>query len=113
MQSVHTPFLPRLKRHCTLLCLALCVGAAVQAADAASAAGAGTAAAAPYRLRIVGGLAGISQYVRQEEPFWTKELSRLSAGRFQAEIVPFDRAGVPGAEMLRLLQLGVVPLAPP
>ena len=109
MQSVHIPFLPRLKRHCTLLCLALCVGAAVQAADAASAAGAGTAAAAPYRLRIVGGLAGISQYVRQEEPFWTKELSRLSAGRFQAEIVPFDRAGVPGAEMLRLLQLGVVP----
>ncbi|PIF16862.1 MULTISPECIES: TRAP transporter substrate-binding protein [unclassified Acidovorax] len=109
MQSVHIPFLLRLKRHCTLLCLALCVGAAVQASDAASAAGAGTAAAAPYRLRIVGGLAGISQYVRQEEPFWTKELSRLSAGRFQAEIVPFDRAGVPGAEMLRLLQLGVVP----
>lgn len=63
----------------------------------------------PYRLRIVGGLDGISQYVRQEEPFWTKELPRLSGGRFQADIVPFDRAGVPGAEMLRLLQLGVVP----
>lgn len=64
---------------------------------------------APYRLRIVGGLGGINQYLRQEEPFWSRELSRLSEGRFEAEIVPFDRAGVPGAEMLRLLQLGVVP----
>ena len=63
----------------------------------------------PYKLRIVGGLAGISQYTRQEEPFWNKELARLSEGRFEAEIVPFDRAGVPGSEMLRLLQLGVVP----
>ena len=67
------------------------------------------AATAPYKLRIVGGLAGINQYTRQEEPFWSKELLRLSGGRFDAEIVPFDRAGVPGAEMLRLLQLGVVP----
>lgn len=60
-------------------------------------------------MRVVGGLAGINQYTRQEEPFWSKELRRLSDGRFDAEIVPFDRAGVPGAEMLRLLQLGVVP----
>lgn len=65
--------------------------------------------AAPYKLRVVGGLAGINQYTRQEEPFWSKELKRLSGGRFDAEIVPFDRAGVPGSEMLRLLQLGVVP----
>lgn len=64
---------------------------------------------APYKLRIVGGLAGVSQYTRHEEPFWSKELARLSGGRFTAEIVPFDRAGVPGSEMLRLLQLGVVP----
>jgi len=63
----------------------------------------------PYKLRIVGGLAGVNQYVRHEEPFWTRELSRLSDGRFSADIVPFDRAGVPGAEMLRLMQLGVVP----
>lgn len=75
---------------------------------------AGGSAAAPsakgaYRLRIVGGLGGINQYTRQEEPFWSRELARLSGGRFEAEIVPFDRAGVPGSEMLRLLQLGVVP----
>lgn len=64
---------------------------------------------APYKLRVVGGLAGINQYTRWEEPFWTQELLRRSGGRFSADIVPFDRAGVPGVEMLRLLQLGVVP----
>ncbi len=57
----------------------------------------------------MGGLAGVHQYTRNEEPFWTRELSRLSAGRFDADIVPFDRAGVPGSDMLRLIQLGVVP----
>lgn len=61
------------------------------------------------KLRIVGGLAGLNQYTRNEEPFWTQELSRLSAGKFAADIVPFDRAGIPGGDMLRLIQLGVVP----
>lgn len=61
------------------------------------------------RLRIVGGLAGVNQYTRQEEPFWTKELPRLTGGKVTAEIVPFDRAGIRGQEMLRLMQLGVVP----
>ena len=62
------------------------------------------------RLRIVGGLAAARQYTRLEEPFWSRELARLSGGKFSAEIVPFDRAGVPGQDMLRLMQLGVVPL---
>jgi TRAP-type C4-dicarboxylate transport system substrate-binding protein len=61
------------------------------------------------RLRIVGGLAGVNQYTRNEEPFWSRELARLSNGKYSAEIVPFDRAGVPGSDMLRLLQLGVMP----
>lgn len=65
--------------------------------------------AALQKLRIVGGLAGLNQYTRNEEPFWTKELPRLTQGRYTAEIAPFDRAGVPGSEMLRLIQLGVVP----
>lgn len=64
---------------------------------------------AAVRLRIVGGLAGIHQYTRHEEPFWTRELPRLTAGRATAEIVPFDRAGIRGQEMLRLVQLGAVP----
>ncbi len=61
------------------------------------------------KLRIVGGLAGINQYVKNEEPFWTQELPRLTAGKYTAEIAPFDRSGVPGDEMLRLMELGVVP----
>ena len=68
-----------------------------------------TPASAPYKLRVVGGLAALSQFTRWEEPFWTRELSRLSGGKYSADIVPFDRAGIPGVEMLRLLQLGVVP----
>lgn len=64
---------------------------------------------ATQTLRIVGGLAGLNQYTQNEEPFWRKELLRLSGGKYSAEIVPFDRAGVPGPEMLRLMQYGVVP----
>lgn len=61
------------------------------------------------RLRIVGGLAGVNQYTRHEEPFWARELPKLTGGKVTAEIVPFDRAGIRGQEMLRLMQLGVVP----
>lgn len=68
------------------------------------------AAGATYRLRIVGNLGALSQYSRREAPFWAQELPRLSGGRFTASIVPFDRAGVPGIEMLRLIELGVVPM---
>jgi TRAP-type C4-dicarboxylate transport system substrate-binding protein len=63
------------------------------------------------RLRIVGGLAGLNVFVNHEEPFWSQELSRLSGGRYGAEIVPFDRAGIRSQEVLTLLRLGVVPFA--
>ncbi|MCU0967213.1 MAG: TRAP transporter substrate-binding protein [Rubrivivax sp.] len=69
----------------------------------------GDARAETQALRIVGGLAGVNQYTRHEEPFWTRELPRLTAGRLSAEIVPFDRAGLRGQEMLTLMRLGVVP----
>ena len=67
-------------------------------------------AQSPINLRIVGGLAGVHQYTRHEEPFWTRELPRLSQGRLSAEIVPFDRAGLRGPEMLSLVRQGVVPV---
>jgi len=66
-------------------------------------------AAPALKLRVVGGLAGLHQYTQNEEPFWSQELARLSRGKYSAEIVPFDRAGLPGGDMLRLLELGVVP----
>ena len=61
------------------------------------------------KLRIVGGLQMLNQYTRNEEPFWSQELARLSGGKYSADIVPFDRAGVPGGDMFRMIQLGVVP----
>ncbi|VTU25530.1 TRAP transporter substrate-binding protein [Variovorax sp. PBL-E5] len=73
---------------------------------------AATCAAQPapaQRLRIVGGLAGVSQFTRHEERFWTRDLTRLSGGKYGASIVAFDQAGVPGQEMLNLMKLGVVP----
>ena len=89
-----------LRRAATLLTGALFIGTCL----------AQTPPAPPLqKLRIVGGLAGLNQYTRNEEPFWTQTLARLSAGKYDADIVPFDRAGVPGSDMLRLIQLGVVP----
>jgi TRAP-type C4-dicarboxylate transport system substrate-binding protein len=68
------------------------------------------AAAQPvHRLEIVGGLAGVAQYTRHEEPFWTQRVQALTGGRVQAEITPFDRRGIRGQEILPLMRLGVVP----
>jgi TRAP-type C4-dicarboxylate transport system substrate-binding protein len=89
-----------LRRTATLLCGMLALSGVLAQAPSTP--------AAP-RMRIVGGLAGLNQYTRNEEPFWSKDLSRLSGGKFSADVVPFDRAGVPAGDMLRLIQLGVVP----
>lgn len=108
-----TPPAPVLRLGAAVLCVTLAAAGVVslraQAQTPPAHSPSSSPQQAPYKLRIVGGLAGLNQYTRQEEPFWSKELARLSGGRYTAEIVPFDRAGVPGSEMLRLLQLGVVP----
>ena len=62
------------------------------------------------RLRIVGGLGRLHQFTRHERPFWTETLPRLTGGRARAEIVAFDEAGLRGSEMLRLIQVGAVPI---
>lgn len=67
------------------------------------------AADAPLRLRVVGGLAHVNQYVRHEAPFWTQELPRLTGNAVAADIVPFDQAGFRGQDLLRLVQMGTVP----
>jgi TRAP-type C4-dicarboxylate transport system substrate-binding protein len=79
-------------------------------ATAAHAAGPPSAVSpAPIVLRVVGGLASLNQYTQHEEPFWTRALPQLTQGRVRADITPFDRAGIRGQDMLRLMQLGVVP----
>jgi TRAP-type C4-dicarboxylate transport system substrate-binding protein len=67
------------------------------------------AADGAIQLKVVGGLAGVSQYTKFEKPFWTQQVPALTQGRVQAEIHPFDRSGLPGQEMLQLMRLGVVP----
>ena len=64
---------------------------------------------AALKLRIVGGLAGVPQFTRYEEPFWQKELAALTEGRVSADVVPFNKAGIRTHEAMRLIQLGVVP----
>lgn len=88
---------------CALIALAAILGSGMAMAE-------GPAQAAPgIRMRIVGGLADVSQYVRYEEPFWRRRLQEASGGRIQAEIAPFDRSGIRAQEMLALMRLGVVP----
>jgi TRAP-type C4-dicarboxylate transport system substrate-binding protein len=80
---------------------------AVAAAQVSPPAGPGE----PQRIeiKVVGGLAGVSQFVAYEEPFWRDAVPRLTGGRVQAEIVANDRAGIRSQEMLPLIRLGVVP----
>lgn len=66
-------------------------------------------APAPITMRVVGGLAGVSQYNRFEEPFWRDHIPALTGGRVQAMIQASDRSGIRGQEMLQLMRLGVVP----
>ena len=65
----------------------------------------------PLQLHVVGGLGSLNQFTRHEKPFWETELAKLSGGRYTAEIVPFDRAGIRSQEVLTLVQLGAVPFA--
>ena len=64
---------------------------------------------APIKINIGGGIAGVSQYTKFEEPFWQREITERSNGRIVADIKAFDRSGIRGAEMLPLMRLGVTP----
>ncbi|WP_088278845.1 TRAP transporter substrate-binding protein [Ideonella sp. A 288] len=99
--TAHSPRRPGWPVRIAVAAAALLVGQAAQAQPAGT--------PAPQHLRIVGGLAGVNQFTRHEEPFWAHDLKKLSNGRASAEIVPFDRAGIRGQDMLRLMTLGVVP----
>ncbi len=82
---------------------ALCLAALLPAEPGAR------AEAAPEHLRIVGGLAGVNQFVRHESPFWLRDIPRLAGGRVTTEIVPYDQAGLAAADLLRAIQIGAVP----
>ncbi|WP_158601020.1 TRAP transporter substrate-binding protein [Teichococcus wenyumeiae] len=76
---------------------------------AALLAGPSGAQAPPLRLQVVGSLADVRLYEQYERPFWREELPRISDGKLQADIVPFDSSGIRGQDMLHLMRLGVTP----
>jgi TRAP-type C4-dicarboxylate transport system substrate-binding protein len=94
---------------CTVAAMVLVPAATAGMTVAAASPASASAPGASATLRVVGGLAGLNQYVRHEERFWTVRLAELTQGRYRAEIVPFDRAGIRGAELLSMVRLGTVP----
>lgn len=68
-----------------------------------------SAQTAPISLKIIGGLAGVTQFNSHEVPFWTQRIPQLTGGRVRAEIAAFDRSGIRGNEFLNLMRVGVVP----
>src|SRR3712207_3799131 len=60
-------------------------------------------------LDVVGGLAGLTQYERHEQRFWKERVLEITDGRVPARIVPLERSGVRGQQVLQLLRLGVIP----
>lgn len=60
------------------------------------------------KLQIIGGLAGVTQFTKLEQPFWQSEIEPLSEGRINATIRPLDAGGLRTQEMLQLMRLGVV-----
>jgi len=99
----------RCRRFTLGLAVALGTGTGASAQPQAKPGAGHETARAALHLRIVGGLADVHQYTRHEEPFWRREVPRLTAGRVSADITPHDRAGLRGQDMLRLMKLGVVP----
>lgn len=65
-------------------------------------------AAEPLRLNVIGGLGGVTQFTRLEEPFWRQEIADITGGRITATVHPFDRSGFPGSDMLDLMKSGVI-----
>ncbi|WP_445504666.1 TRAP transporter substrate-binding protein [Microvirga sp. G4-2] len=59
-------------------------------------------------LKVVGAWGNLSQYKNFEQPFWTKEITDKSKGAITAEITPFNEMGMKGAEIFRLMRLGVI-----
>ncbi|MBK1661624.1 TRAP transporter substrate-binding protein DctP [Paracraurococcus ruber] len=87
------------------------VAAGVCLAAALLAGGVAAAEEQAGELDVIGGLGGISQYERLEKPFWTERLPEITRGRLRARIQPFDRSGIAGQEVLRLLSAGVLSYA--
>jgi TRAP-type C4-dicarboxylate transport system substrate-binding protein len=59
-------------------------------------------------LKVVGAWGMLTQYKNFEQPFWTKQIPERSSGAVTAEITPFNEMGLKGAEITRLMKMGVI-----
>ncbi|MDN3565305.1 TRAP transporter substrate-binding protein DctP [Paeniroseomonas aquatica] len=79
------------------------------------AAGPGRAEEAPGRppipLRVVGFYAHAGLFAEFEEPFWAREVPRITDGRLLPSIAPLETTGIRESELLSLIRLGVLPVA--
>jgi TRAP-type C4-dicarboxylate transport system substrate-binding protein len=98
-------------RRCRRWTLVLAAFACVAGAEARAepTAKPATYAGPAMKLKVVGGLADVHQYTRHEHRFWSEVVAARTGGKVTAEIVPFDKAGIRGTEVLRLMQVGTVP----
>lgn len=99
--TVFAPFARTMLRT-VLLASSLAMGLATGLATAAE-------PPAVLQLRIVGGIGSVPQFKQFEDPFWRDQFPVLTQGRARATVVAFDRAGIRSHEVMRLMELGVVP----
>jgi TRAP-type C4-dicarboxylate transport system substrate-binding protein len=59
-------------------------------------------------LKVVGAWGMLTQYKNFEQPFWNKRIPERSRGAVTAEITPFNEMGLKGAEITRLMRMGVI-----
>lgn len=59
-------------------------------------------------LKVVGSWGTLSQFKTLEGPFWLKEVPEKSKGAITADVTPYNEMGLKGAEVFRLMRLGVI-----
>jgi TRAP-type C4-dicarboxylate transport system substrate-binding protein len=86
------------------------IGALAAGLAAAAILGGGAVAQAikATHLSVVGAWGSLSQYKNFEQPFWTKDVPDRSKGAISVNITPFNEMGLKGAEIFRLMRLGVI-----
>ena len=76
----------------------------------ASLAAAGALIASPAlaeQLSVVGTWSSLPLYQKYEQPFWSKELPKMTNGDFTAQVTSFNQMGIKGSDVFRLLGSGV------
>lgn len=66
------------------------------------------AAEPEIKFRVFGSWDMLSQFSDYERPFWSEKVPAMSEGRIAIELTPFNKAGLKGSEIVRLMNLGAI-----